>query len=53
LTECLEKEPEHLKKYIQQRKERYQKIYEKLEHPEAIWFMDNTGDFTVTIITKE
>ncbi len=56
LTECLQKEsniPKRLEKYIQQKKERYQNIYEKLEHSEAIWFMDNSGDFTVTIITRE
>lgn len=29
------------------------KVYEKLNHPEAMWYMDNRGEFTVTAITKE
>jgi hypothetical protein len=32
---------------------RYQKIYDKLQTSESIWFMDNRGDFTVTIIINE
>jgi hypothetical protein len=56
-TECGKQEekklPEHLKKYIMHQEQRYQKIYDNLETPESIWFMDNRGDFTVTIITSK
>lgn len=34
----------------------YKKVYEKLDeqdYPEAMWYMDNKGEFTVTIITSE
>ncbi|MUG97442.1 hypothetical protein F7734_36005 [Scytonema sp. UIC 10036] len=55
-SECLSQEkqaPQHLKRYMQHQEERYAKIYEKLSYSESIWFMDNRGDFTVTIITKQ
>jgi hypothetical protein len=55
-AECLQQDqklPEHLKKYIMHQEKRYQKIYDKLQTPESIWFMDNRGDFTVTIIITE
>ncbi|NJL64537.1 MAG: hypothetical protein HC903_25320 [Methylacidiphilales bacterium] len=56
LSECLSQEkqaPQNLKKYVQHQEERYKRMYEKLSHPESIWFMDNKGDFTVTIITNQ
>ncbi len=56
-TECEKQEaqsvPEHLKKYHRNREERYQQMYDRISHPETLWFMDNKGDFTVTIITTK
>ena len=57
-TECLKTEPtrpehKHIRKYIIHLEQRYQEIYDKLDNSESIWFMDNKGDFTVTIIINE
>lgn len=40
-------------KNVQFKEKLYKEVYEKLKHPKAIWYMDNKGDFTVTIITRE